>query len=303
MRLLGLVLFLSMASAQASNYLNLYFIKSPLKIRWRSPQSLALSTAVNSLIPVRNRFYRHPISHAYVELKCKADSEEPIHLFGGMTTANDDEANKLLFKDKIGLGILYYVQQGRLQEKKEILNSIKFFKGKRRFNRLTVKVNEEACLRMVEFHKGWIEREYYKMYSGFNAVPRSGDGSGCAEYAMSFLEVAGVLDQEFRNAWSFKITPPQHLVGLPMTNNEVDFIGVLTDFRSRWLKEDNDFTLEVWEPGYMHRWVKKQHRKVRRGRYKGNLPLKVLNFNGNKNKGLFVDLSDRAVPTDPIWSN
>ncbi len=303
MKVIGIMIALLSSSAFASNYINLYFIKSPLKIRWKSPQSLALSTAINSIVPVRNDKYRHPISHVYAEIKCQADSDSPIHLYGGMTTADDNEANKLLFQEKIGLGILYYLQKGRLQREQEIVDSIEYFKGKRRLNRLSVKVSEASCLRVAEFYEGWLEKGYDKLYAGFNAVPRNGEGSGCAEYATSLLDVAGVLDEEFKKAWSFKITPPYDLVGPPMTNNEVDFVGVLTSFGKKWETEETDLTLEAWDPGVMHRWVKKVHRKLRKKKYKGSLPFKILNFNDHKNKGLIVDLSDRPTPTDPIWND
>jgi hypothetical protein len=285
----------------SANVLNMYFIRSPLKINWKSPKTLTRSTIVNSILPIKK--YKHPISHTAIELKCDNIDGKPVHVLGGMTTAEDNEANNLILKQGLGMGILYYAQKGKLQSAENILGSIEHFKGKERLNRLSIAVNDAACERMYQFYTGWNEREYFKKYSGFNAVPRNGDGAGCAEYAISFLEVAGLLHPELKRAWSFLVTPPQKYIGGELTGQKVSVLKILFDIKSRWDSQINDLTLEIWEPSLMHKWVKKMVHRLERGAYKGELPLEIEYFNQEKNLGISMNLVDWEAPTDPIWYN
>src|SRR5690606_26051979 len=110
-------------------------------------------------------------------------------------------------------------------------------------------------------------RGYGKMYSGLQADPLKGEGSGCSAFAVSFMRVGGLM-APFTEEWKETVDVPLYLVGGPMTGRKVSIVKVLRSFRAKWSNKVPHYHLVAWNPEAMHRWLLRTHKAVRSGDFR-----------------------------------
>jgi hypothetical protein len=215
----------------------------------------------------------------------------------GMTTANDSEERELLLWKKIGLGILFHTFEGRLQQEREIENDLeaRFKNGK--VSWITFKIRELTCLRLAQYYDEYRGNEYDRYY-GLPLRPLYREGAGCSAFGASFLEVAGLLEPEFRDHWTREVRVPLELIGDPSSGKEVGLMTLLFGDRAKRWAESNEPHKSVffWDPDLMHRWVvAKWHLEQR------SPSTEYLRERRGKALGLVVDRREVSTPTGPIW--
>lgn len=279
-----------------SDTLTLHFYPSPHGINWETPQKLAFSTLVN-LITKKDKGYKRAIGHAAIELNCAAtEDREAVHIYRGSSAAYTDEREELLTKHRVGMGILFYTMEGRMETRDNLEEKIERRLTDGRNSYVEYNISPETCQRLHEYTLEYEARGYHDFY-GLPNRPRDGEGAGCTAFIVSYLSVAGLLDEEYYEAWSKNIRVPMSLIGGKFNDRRVSILKMLLTNR-KWAKEnERHMPVFFWDPDEMHRWVKTTHKN--KGLY-GNLQFEPLEYKASK--GLGIDVRHVPTPTDPFFS-
>lgn len=286
----GLAFAVLWSVAVNSQELIIYVVPSPGEINWKSPSSLMLSTFSNTLKTKLSKA-EYPIGHLYIGLRHNERQEE---YWSGTTRAPKNSTNRKVLREGYGMGILFADIEGRLQQTHEVKSSIAAIENNQSSSYLRIALSEENYDRLRDYLIEYDIRSYWEIYNGLN-MPRKGLGAGCAEFGMSFFEVAGIDISEWKEDWSVEVAVPDRLIGGLGLNKH---ISVLKLFLSRkWAKEDEPhFIFSVFEPNQMHQWIKD---KWTNSKEESNSQ-----WMAEKNstvKGLFLDQSDVPPPEDPLF--
>ena len=244
--LLFIILFQSYSLSAAE--LTLYFTNPPKPLNWKSPKSLSLTSARNS---IGNDYA--PIGHVNVRLKCDSpNAQEVTHILTGMSRENKKESAKIVKKKKIGLGSLFYDFKGAMDTaagaQKEIEESAK----DKRLNGMKIQISEEVCQKLMGFVDEWIKNGSYEHYgSGHNTS--IGEGAGCAAFGEEFMKLSGL--ESFTDEWFRTVIVPEALIG-----SETNMVPLLKMAFTKipWGEKPEDGrSLKQYDPELMSDWVEK----------------------------------------------
>ncbi len=272
-------------------WMTLYFIPSPLGLNWETPTALARDILKNKLAIYDNRF----MGHVNIELEYTNDDGEHVHIHTGMTGATE-QAPKLLLKDKIGLGIVFHSFPGRLESKEELAPEYKkrFKKGNKAINFAKFKVNHKTAKRIEEYIADYTIHDIHNYYGLVNS-PLHGEGAGCSAFGASFMDVAGLLEEEHKQHWTNCVKVPHKLLGNPVLENKVSFLGLAMGQHS-WATDDEDHhEIFFWDPDLMHKWV-----EMKLNEYHPDSSEFSLEVRGNAT-GIVYDVTHVETPTGPIF--
>ncbi len=271
--------------------LTLYFIPSPYGIDWTSPKTLVKS-AIRSHLTLMNR----NIGHVWIEIK-REDSGGKRHLITGMRGVKMGNPKLILLKGH-ALGVLFNNYDGRLEKTQEILNEMPKQIKNNRLNYVKFKISKETCLRVEKYFDEYVSKNYGKHY-GLPNQPLRGDGSGCSAFGASFLKVAGILDDEFKNGWTYDLKMPLEFIGGPSNNNQkVSIFDIIrSDKTARWSNENEPHKqIFFWDPDRMNRWLLRKY-----GEHSA-----ASNYEAEMKDGMHGVVYDKVnvpTPTEPIWQS
>lgn len=266
----------------------LYSMPSPREIDWKSPAGLARSAVLNRLT-TRHLKHKHAIGHVFIGL---SDGETEI-LTGSVPDVNNTSNDKVL-KEKYALGILFTDIEGRLEDTADLQAELTDRYKSGRIGFIRFKLSEEMFRRLSSYLTQYRARGYGKIYNGLNR-PREGLGAGCSAFGVAFLEIAGLMHPQWKQAWPIRVRIPLDLIGGPLTGNKVPLQKIL--FRTNWAKETEPHrVLELYEPYYIWAWIQKTW-KAEKERPSGNVQLDQR----GKALGLVYDCRHCLVPTEPIF--
>lgn len=283
-------MFLTCAYAQAQE-LTIYTIPSPYGIDWDSPGKLLRSFIKNSTSKSPNGSNNFAIGHMMVEL----NYGQRHALVGTSARSGAEMRNNVLFKG-YGLGILFASIPGILQEKTE--NELYVKEGLQSGNIAFMKYMIDSIVfeRLWTYLDGYKQRSYYKIYNGKNK-PRQGQGAGCSAFAVSFLEVAGLMDIIPTNEWLINVYAPQYLIGGPPgENREVGLEEIY--LRGRWAESQKESAqpISFYEPTLFFKYIQKM--------WAGHIDNPRMKKHQLQNaKGFVIDVTDRACPQEAIWQD
>jgi len=190
------------------------------------------------------------MGHTLAHIKCQLPSGEEYESWSSFSGQNYIELDKKnIFKDKLGLGSLFYdYPDGHIIEGEENIKRITHYKGHRKSSDgsvrarpryLAVEINAQACARlqkMVSFFQGFhfpsgtpLERllkrpqsetlyfnstlDSFEAYLDRQTNPNSKMGGGCAPYGAALLKMAGRYDSHFDKYWKLRIPVSERLIG------------------------------------------------------------------------------------------
>ena len=282
--------------ARADGLLRLYVFPSPSGIDWSSPGALARSTLLNELTPSHHE-RRHSIGHVNVELRCPIAGGGARKILTGMTTASGGSSSEFqaLFGDKIGLGVLFRSFPGRLESPDEVRAQLPGRWKRGDISLLEYPISDAACERLMLFHDHY-EQEGMAANYGLPNRPRHGEGGGCSAYAITYLELAGILTPEMRDRWSRTIRVPVDLIGgreADTPPRRVSFFRILFSFWRGLAKSGEEFReVRFWDPDAMHQWVREVFLSSRTDYQRISL---------DESLGLIRDERTTPVPAEPIF--
>jgi hypothetical protein len=219
-------------------------------IIWESP-----GTVVRTLI--RNKLVNDPFFMSHIDIRLTNQDNEVI--LAGMRRVSNLKFYFDLILGKFGMELITEVYPGDLFSEEKIKKNIQFAKNKKRLKQLHFIINEQVATRLIEYFTDYKKRNYHKQYSGFLSNPFLGEGAGCIAFALSFLKVAGLLDQNYIQAWSRDISIPHHLFAENKSKQFISLFGYALGKNGRWASpEEKDAShLKVFDPQLVYEWIEK----------------------------------------------
>lgn len=218
-----------------ANELTLHMVRAPHTVNWNSVNGLLISSAYNTLgkAPKSN----FALGHWVVEINCDTPNELGVsHVMTGMTQKNMEESRRIVKTAGLGLGSMVYPFEGILNASVEMQEAMKVMTEHNRYKSIVIPTTAKRCQRMLSFMSAWIANGSYTVYGGGQDVA-NGEGSGCAEFAEQFFEIA--TDKKFPESWVMEKKIPMKLIGTP--ENRVSLLKLI--LRKKWAKADEDFLM------------------------------------------------------------
>lgn len=236
------------------------------------------------------------IGHVFIEVSCDTRSGQKETLFTGMTSRGTDEERDLILNQGYGMGVLLHSYKGKMQAHNFVKNWLKLVGRMSRTRGLTYLVNNKSCQRMLEWAHEFYRWGHSQVYGLFNR-PRYGEGAGCSRFAVSFMDVAGLLTDEHTKNWRRIINIPASTVGGPLTNNVINIWDAFEDFPTSWAKSDEPhFQIEFWDPDLMALWVDQKYED-----WKQNSFLGLQTFKLGSSKNIIIDKRYVPTPNEPLF--
>ncbi len=272
---------------------------------WSTPHRLGktLLEAYSAYVREVKGVRVHPIGHVALEVKCDTSEFGPATQFASaMEPSSNTEAARVLMVDQQGLGILFYDLKGELDDTDYVgKTNEKHVKMGSGMNFVTFKIRPSSCQRLVQYYGEFIARGYGAHY-GLQNRPRYGEGAGCSAFGVSFIDIAGLLTDEWQAKWSRTIIAPSALTGGQLNpDNKVPFKEILKDVDAtrRWAYDwEPHHTIHFYDPDLIYAWVNDVYdREVHQ-------PTGSVQLTGMGDlHGIIYDRTDVETPIGPLWLN
>jgi hypothetical protein len=216
------------------------------RISWESPRHLLLSGGFNSLF----KDYA-PIGHFTVELKSSRKNRFGInHVITGMERRSKEESRQIVIRERLGLGSLNYAFHGALTPADRSYTDLMASKAEDRLRTLIIPLGPEISEKLFLFLEKWIQHGSYTVYGGCkNAL--YGEGAGCADFAMTFFELATGHQLE---DWCVNLQVPQIYVG--RKDQPVSLLNLLT--ASHWDHPGSKLTVKTADTNLAFDWLERK---------------------------------------------
>jgi hypothetical protein len=219
----------------------------------------------------------------------------------GMSYASRNEQKDMLLKEHYGLAILGADVAGRLEDNTDLEKKIEKYARKGRLAYISVLVSDKAMEKMIRFLSKYKEQATESQTSGprYGGAfwPRyEGEGAGCSAYAVSFLDLAGLLKSEYEE-WMVRINIPMDLIGGPYNEgNDVRLRNIRK--YDKWAdgpaSDSSSFEpFEIYDPYLVYLWINEAWEQKS---IDEDLPVVPLEY--RHAKGIRIDLRDKAMPED-----
>ena len=254
--------------------LRIHVTKPRFRISWESPRHLLLSGGFNSLF----KDYA-PIGHFTVELKSSKKNRYGIdHVITGMERKSKDESRQIVIKEKLGLGSLNYAFRGALTPADRSYKDLLASAAEDRLRTLIVPLTPEISTNLFYFLEKWIHHGSHSIYGGCKDTLH-GEGAGCADFAMSFFELATGYQLE---EWCVNLQIPRIYVG--EKGKPVSLFNLLT--ASHWEHSGPKLKLKTADTNLAFDWLERRSPRSLEYVYEDHLirkssPLSVPDFKYN----------------------
>jgi hypothetical protein len=235
--------------SQISHYsLKIHIIPSPYGFCWESPKSIFIS--LRNYLSIK---YRHKIGHAFVVLS--RDSE--IIAATGMT----GETNYQVFYDlvfrKRGINFLFQMFRGRLEEANSVLSDIEYHQKLGKIDTMEFDLDREQFLVCLKHLKSWCEQGCYKRY-GLTLKPDLDKGAGCVSFALSFLQITNLLNDDQLAQWTRRIRIPRTMISNSKYKIGLASLIVKMFSKKSWGTQGDSFLdLEFLDPDLIYNHLQK----------------------------------------------
>ncbi|MEI8084643.1 MAG: hypothetical protein WCG93_00370 [Paludibacter sp.] len=275
---------------EAIHEITLFVMPSVTPLNWENPATLFSSTE-SCLLKSVFMSNRYILGHLIVRINTPT-LHQPLYL--GILSANEKELIDLVFKQKVGFGILGVVTKGRFETEVELKKKLEAYTDRQKLAFMTYRINDIALQRILSFYKQFTAKKNGKnapsdLY-GDTFWPRyQNEGCGSTALGVAMLDVANVLPAEVEQ-WKMRVNIPMTIIGGELNEHKkVDF-STLSDTKS-WFKgkgkENVDYVpFEIYEPSVMYDWILKQRSVIKANR-------KTIVSDGVP--GLFIDCRNISV--------
>jgi hypothetical protein len=231
-----------------SHELVLFFYPSP-GLNWMTPKALTLTTTRNKLLGL-------PRGIGHVSIFVRTPKKTVLT---GMTQSKKHEGRLEVLWQGFGLGILLHNFSGALEDGERLAPElVARSKKPGKLSYLRISMNEQGAGRLLDYLEEYRKQGYHRWY-GMKNRPLHGEGGGCSAFAASFLEVCGLLREEFAREWTRTFNIPHSLIGGPITGRKVSILDIFRK-ADRWAHDHEPHEKGFfWDPDLMHAWLTRQH--------------------------------------------
>lgn len=285
------------STVNEQNAFTIYVIPSKVKYDWSSPRSLFKSYFKNIK---RNLFKKdsYLLGHAFVELRTPLASRR---IFTGMRSASRKEQKDMVLKQHYGLAILGADIKGKLETDAELERNVDKYSRKGQLAFMTFYLSDEATQRLIQYFDSYMNAidsngSRGARYGGAFWPRYKGEGAGCSAFAVSFLDLTGILKEEF-DEWLVKINIPMELIGGPYNQDHDVRVGDIKKYQ-RWGGPDEPDIVayehfEIYDPTLMYEWIQDTWDEQN---VSNTLPVTPVQL--NQAKGIRIDGRNQALPAE-----
>jgi len=273
----------------------LYLFPAPVKIEYDSPRALMTDFIRGVLGFTKSSGDKHVIGHAFVRLR--SSSRE---ILTGQTTISNTEEKAVVCKFHYGLGYFGTAFKGKLNSAVKLEGELQDRNRTGEMSYIRFLLSPETSARMMRYFESYCDHGYYRWWGEANR-PRYGEGSACGSFGVSFLDVGGLLEDEYIRRWTVRFRIPVRFFGGPLFSNKVGLVSLLARniFTSSWASEEEPHVpCMLWDPTMIHDWILNTWNRVHQG-----VPSKYKTDTIHQARGLVVDCHDVPTPTDSFFKD
>ena len=265
--------------------ITLYVIPTLHPLDWTSPSTLfrTMNDCYFKTIGVEDNYL---LGHIAVQLNTPL---LPAPLFLAQTSGSMKEKLDLMFKQKVGFGIIGAALHGRIEPEQEIKQHLNTYAKRQKLSFLRYSVSEKAMQRILEFVDKYSRKMNDKyapsdFYGGVLWPRYHCEGGGCSAFGMVLLELINATP-EHPEEWRKDVKIPMKIIGGEF--NKGKKIKNRTILKTtEWYTGDGKPNVDysqymVYEPSIMFDWIMKL-RNQNDSVYKA--------FDDNGVPGLYIDV-------------
>ena len=247
---------------ESANELTIYVMPTLLPLDWSSPASLHASMK-NCYLKTITQQDNYLLGHIAVKLK---SALLPKPLLIAQTSGSLQEKLDLIFKQKIGFGIMGAALQGRIESEAELNHKLSVYAKRKKLAYITYQINEKAAKRMIDFITQYSQKMNDKyapcdFYGGAFWPLYKNEGASCSSFGMALLEITNLLPVD-AGAWKLNKNIPMEIIGGEFNGNKKikdKTIRKTEKWHSGNGKRNVDFVeYFVYEPSIMFDWILKK---------------------------------------------
>ncbi len=245
--------------------LTVYIFPTLKPLDWNSPASLYKST-ISLYMKTMFLSDNYLLGHMAVKLQTPL-LDKP--LLTAQTSCGMKEKRKLLFEDKVGLGILGAALKGRMEPSMELNDKLNVYTRRNKLTFIKYKLNEKSTRRIIDFVKMYsskmMEKQSQSDFYGGSFWPRYRyQGAGCSAFAIALLELAGIHPPD-SCGWKINVNIPVKLIGGKFNHGKKIKSGEIKRTR-KWHngegEKNEDFVrYNIYDPSFVYNWVKNKMEK------------------------------------------
>lgn len=246
--------------------LTLYVIPTMHPLDWSSPASL-YRTMLRCYTKTFFLADNYMLGHLAVRLNTPL-LEKPMLV--AMTSGDKYEKMDLIINQRIGFGILGAYWKGRLEPEKELNHMLKVYAKRNKLAFLKYRVNEAGMKRILAFIEQYADKPNgvyspSSFYGGTLWPLYHNEGSGCSNFGVAMLELAGLMSEDVLS-WELRCKVPMEIIGGVYNNGKkVKFSSILKT--EKWAEQGEAnidwIEYQVFEPSLMFEWVVSNHAQNR----------------------------------------
>ena len=265
-------------------HLELLFYRAPSPLDWSSPRRLLISTLRNRLHWIDGKVYPHSISHVNVVLA--TSSGKKISRGMSLSVSSVGYLYRFLFKGS-SLDTMIINLPGKFMDDAVIEAPLKRYREKGYVETFRLLLNEAQAQRVHQYLELYQQYGLSQIYGALASDPLKGHGAGCSAFAVSVLEVLGLVTEEFKTSWSRELRVPLELMASETKGAKIGFLGFLLGRNIGWSSEKSPhYRLSFWDPERMFQWCRQ---------FKGAQNHPEI-FYDSKSQILFWDASGKSTP-------
>ena len=288
-----------LSAGDDSHELTVYVFPTLKPLDWTSPASLYKST-IDLYLKTMFLTDHYLLGHMAVKLQTPL-LDKP--LLTAQTSCGMEEKRKLLFNEKIGLGILGAALKGRMEPADELMHNLNVYARRDKLAFIKYKLNEKSTRRIIDFIKMYssnmMGRQSQSGFYGGSFWPRyKYEGAGCSAFAIAILELAGIQPPD-SCGWKINVNIPMKLIGGKFNQGKKIKSGEIKRtllWHSGEGEKNVDFvSYNIYDPTYIYDWINNKIQQLNSG-------YKVVSENGisglltdattvecNENEPVFLD--------------
>jgi hypothetical protein len=240
--------------------ITIYAITSVHPIDWSSPSKL-LKTIQACYFKASLKKNYYVIGHVIAQINSPLLSK-PV--FAAMLGAVKSEKVVMVIKKKIGLGVLGYTFQGKMEPEERIEKGIALYSKRKKIAFVKHRISEDSLNRLLQFINYYQKKTESGLapcdiYNGALWPAFGNEGAGCASFGMSLLDIANILP-EVANEWCLNLKLPMDLIGGELNNNKIVKLSAIRRAKKWYTGEgitDIDYiNHRIYDPNLIFKWIK-----------------------------------------------
>lgn len=258
-----------LSAGDDSHELTVYVFPTLKPLDWTSPASLYKST-IDLYLKTMFLTDHYLLGHMAVKLQTPL-LDKP--LLTAQTSCGMEEKRKLLFNEKIGLGILGAALKGRMEPADELMHNLKVYARRDKLAFIKYKLNEKSTRRIIDFIKMYssnmMGRQSQSGFYGGSFWPRyKYEGAGCSAFAIAILELAGIQPPD-SCGWKINVNIPMKLIGGKFNQGKKIKSGEIKRtllWHSGEGEKNVDFvSYNIYDPTYIYDWINNKIQQLNSG--------------------------------------